>query len=598
MFDDDDNEYGFEEDNVHNRFSGNPDETDDFETTLGYLNHNLEKILLGLIGLGVIAGGVIFFLLWQRGGSETAVVESVPPTLIPTIGIAVIEEEPTLMPEPTLSPTPVPAGGAFVLPAENARLSLNEQVVIEVLVTDPVGIRNIQIFDNEQTILSQQFDGQIEVAYSQGWVPLSDGFHLLKVLMTNREGTQVEVAERNVRVIDFAFIEENQETLTRIETDVAAVRGLSLKEPIDPHLMGQSELKQYMRSFDYTPADAYEDMIVLSLFDFLERGYDLYEASIEFAGSSIAGFYDPATKEFVIVSTDRQINVLEENTYAHELMHALQDQHFGLGELTTGGDVDMSSEEALALRALAEGEADLLESQYQDRFFSDEEAIEVFNIIQTLYRPTQFTIEPVPVLTAQFYFPYQEGAAFVADAFTRGGWDAVTNLWSNRPTSTEQILHPERYYAGDAPQDISINSAQDLLGDSWRLIRDDVMGEFYIRQYLGQQLSPDDVNYGALGWGGDRYLVYLNDKNDTDPLNDEIVLIFKSGWDNAAEADHFGAAWGIYADAAYGTVVDDASVGANCHQTTNIVCSIRLGDEWLIVRAPSFELAGQIISGQ
>ncbi|MFK7800538.1 MAG: Ig-like domain-containing protein [Anaerolineae bacterium] len=592
MFDDDENE------NVHNRFSGNPDETDDFETTLGSLNRNLEKILMGFIGLGLIVAAIIFFLLWRRGAAETAAIQAIAPTLIPTAAIAVIDEVPTQTPEPTLVPTPVPAGGKFLSPEENSRLSLNEQVIIEVFVSDPVGIRNIQIFDNGQTIFSQQFDGQTEVTYSQGWVPLSDGFHLLKVIMTNREGDQVEIAERNVRVIDFEFVEANRETLSRIEADVAAVRGLALKEPVDPHLMGQGELKQYMRSFDYTPADGYEDMLVLSQFDFLERGYDLYEASLEFAGSSIAGFYDPATKEFVIVSTDRQINVLEENTYAHELMHALQDQYFGLGELSTTGDVDLSSEEALALRALAEGEADLLESQYQDRFFTDDEAIEVFNIIQTLYRPTQFTIEPVPVLTAQFYFPYEQGAAFVADAYGRGGWDAVTNLWSNRPTSTEQILHPERYYAGDVPQEISINSADELLGENWRLIRDDVMGEFYIRQYLGQQLSPDDVNYGALGWGGDRYLVYLNDKNDTDPLNDETILIFKSGWDNAAEADHFGDAWSIYADAAYGGVIGDANVGASCRQASDLICSIRLGDEWLIIRAPSLELAGQIISAQ
>lgn len=586
MFDDDDDFFQIDNDDVND----NPD-----ETLFDRVGNNLEKILIGLIGVGLIIGALIFFMLWRRGGPDK-VAEVVIPTLVPTLAIAA--DTPTPPPTATPSPTPIPSEGRFIAPADFQRLGLNETVVIELVATDPIGIRNIQILSNGQTIFSQQFGGELEVNYAQQWVPLSDGFHLLEAKMTNRANTTIDIAKINVRVIDFEFVELNRGTLSRIEADVSAVRGLSLKEQVDPHLMGQGELKQYMRSFDYTPADAYEDMIVLSMFDFLERGYDLYEASLEFAGSSIAGFYDPATKEFVIVSTDREINKLEENTYAHELMHALQDQHFALGDLSSAGDVDLSSEEALALRALAEGEAELLESQYQERFFTVDEQIEVFNIIQTLYRPTQFTIEPVPVLTAQFYFPYEDGAAFVADAYARGGWDAVTNLWANRPTSTEQILHPERYYAGDVPQQIEIQSADGVLGDGWRLIRDDVMGEFYIRQYLGQQLSPDDVNYGALGWGGDRYHVYLNDKGDADTANDEVVLIFKSGWDNPAESDHFGAAWGIYADAAYGGSIGEAVSGSNCRQAADVVCSLRIGDEWLIVRAPSLDLAGQIMSNQ
>ncbi|MFT7586331.1 MAG: hypothetical protein ACI9EW_002767, partial [Cellvibrionaceae bacterium] len=484
MSDDDENENI----NHHDRFSGKPDEVDGYETLIARVGSSLEKILIGVIAFGLLIGALIFFLLWRQADAPEIVTV---PTLAPTIEmaeLAVVEELLTETLEPTVTSTPIPAGGRFLSPVENGRLGLKEQAIIELFITDPIGVRNVQILENGQTIFSQLFDGQTELTYAVQWVPLSNGPRQLTALMTNRAGEQVEVAGINVRVIDFAFMQDNAETFSRIQADVAAIRGLTFKEGIDPHLMGQTELKQYMRSFDYTPADGYEDMLVLSQFDFLERGYDLYEASVEFAGSSIAGFYDPATKAFVIVSIDRQIDTLEESTYAHELMHALQDQHFSLGDMSSG-DVELTSEELLVLRAVAEGEAELLEEQYGEAHFTYEQLVDIFNISQKWYRPTQFTIEPVPVLSAQFYFPYEDGAAFVANAFERNGWAGVTDLWVNRPTSTEQILHPERYYSGDVPQVIDINPADDVLGNGWRLIRDDVMGEFYIRQYLGQGVS-------------------------------------------------------------------------------------------------------------
>lgn len=557
-------------------------------------------LLIGGAGLGLLVVGVLIFLLWQPASPanpETLAMPTIASTAVAVAELALDEVSADLVgvtPTPLPTSTPVPAFGQFVSPEEDQQLGLNDSILLELTVADPMGISNIQILDNGQTIFSQRYSGEQEVSFSQQWVPLSDGYHLLEAQVTNGAGEIVRLAEVKVRIIDFDFIESNREILNRIEADVASIRGLPLKEPVIPHLMGQTELKQYMRSFEYTPADAYNDMLSLYVFDFLDRGYDLYEASIEFTGSSIAGFYDPATKEFVIVSTDRRINILEENTYAHELMHALQDQYFSLGDLST----TPSSDTGLALRSLAEGEAELLEGLYQEKYFSYEQQVEIFNQIQRLYGPSQYTIEPVPVLSEQFYFPYSAGAEFVRNAYDQGGWDAVTNLWANPPTSTEHILHPERYYAGDAPQEIIIQPADQILGDGWRLIRDDVLGEFFIRQYLGQQLNTDDVNYGALGWGGDRYHVYLKDQADNDPGNDDIVLIFKSGWDNATEVDQFGVAWGLYADAAYGGSIGEAIPGSNCRQAADLVCSLRIGNEWIIVRAPTLELAGQILSGQ
>src|SRR5690606_2769545 len=52
-------------------------------------------------------------------------------------------------------------------------------------------------------------------------------------------------------------------------------------------------------------------------------------------------------------------------------------------------------------------------------------------------------------LSETLYFPYNEGAEFVMSFWTEGGWDAVDAVWQNPPSTSEQILHPEKYVDGE-----------------------------------------------------------------------------------------------------------------------------------------------------
>ena len=89
-------------------------------------------------------------------------------------------------------------------------------------------------------------------------------------------------------------------------------------------------------------------------------------------------------------------------------------------------------------------------------------------------------------------------------------WDAVNDVYSNLPQSTEQIIHPEKYLEQDEPQDVTLPDLETALGGTWSQLDTDVFGELYMRLYLEAFINTDQATIAAEGWDGDRY-VYLKD---------------------------------------------------------------------------------------
>jgi hypothetical protein len=85
----------------------------------------------------------------------------------------------------------------------------------------------------------------------------------------------------------------------------------------------------------------------------------------------------------------------------------------------------------------------------------------------------------------------------------------VSNAFTELPQSTEQILHPEKYFAHEAPVKVNLPDVRGLLGSRWKRIDYDVSGEWSYYLILDQFLnSPAESRRAAAGWGGDRYEIY------------------------------------------------------------------------------------------
>ena len=130
-------------------------------------------------------------------------------------------------------------------------------------------------------------------------------------------------------------------------------------------------------------------------------------------------------------------------------------------------------------------------------------------------------------------FPYQEGMTWARVVHQYGGWSNVSKAFKDLPQSTEQILHPEKYFVHEAPVKVSLPDIHLSLGRGWRRIESDVNGEWSLYLILDQFLkSSPDSKRAAAGWGGDRYEVYENQRA-------EVVYVSVSAWDTEKDAREF-----------------------------------------------------------
>lgn len=508
------------------------------------------------------------------------------PTLIPTAAVAAVVLTSAPAPTTTPTPTPKPPSISLISPADGDSVDLGQPVNLIASASDPGGVRFINLTSNGQGIGMQQGGGDLLVELNHTWTPEYAGTHEIIAILTNRAGETMTTAPIRLKVIDQDVMARNAPTWAKVEANVIDLRDLAPLEPVEPTLLSQTELRQRLASnYFYTEEEADRDALILYAFDFVTRDYDLYSLSRRFLGENIAGFYDPESKEFVVVSSDDETNALEQWTYAHEFMHALQDQHFQLGLIT---DATAGFEGDMALRALAEGEAELVQEYYLDwGYFTDADLVEIFNESNKLYG-FAFVSDPgyfPDALINAFLFPYTTGHDFATALFARNGWDGLNAAWENLPQSTEQIIHPDRYFAGDAPQIITLPPLTDTLGIGWSLAEEAVLGEFYLREYLIQQLDGGDVDTAASGWGGDRYAVYWHEESD------DLVLVLRTAWDSTADADQFTAAYTRYTDAHYGPIGEAQADGGTCWQSSVATCVYAAGTEVLVVRAPDLDTA-------
>lgn len=322
----------------------------------------------------------------------------------------------------------------------------------------------------------------------------------------------------------------------QIEDQVLELRELPAKERIEPVILSGDELKERVTAqfANENPVDevavAEETMKAMNL---LPADADLGELYVDLLGSQVIGFYDPHTKELAIVSRSGKVGAIEKMSFAHEFTHALQDQIFGSDNL----DMDAVGEgdRSLGRLSLIEGDASLAMTLWLSKHLGPDELQELLQVDPEV----QAQLEAMPaILRETLMFPYQQGLVFVNQVWASGGWAAVDDVYARPPDSTEQILHPEKYEAGEKPVDVAL-SAADLaaaMGEGWSATPEDTLGEFQVSVWLKENgVKALDASEAAAGWGGDR-LAYLRGPDGA------YGLALATTWDTAAEADEFVAA--------------------------------------------------------
>jgi len=308
---------------------------------------------------------------------------------------------------------------------------------------------------------------------------------------------------------------------------VERAAGLSFKGPTRSALKTREEVRKYLLDKlgkEYPPARQEGIEAVYRLLGLIPDTLDLKALLLDLLTEQVAGFYDPESRTFYGVQgvDPTQLRLV----LAHELVHALQDQYLPLDELMKRrGDAD----EQMATQAVLEGEATIASILV---FLPNPELIRQPGFWQLAREQVRSSSAAMKVfnsaplaLREELLFPYLGGAEFMR------WWDSAhaghpLPTRAELPRSTEQILHPDRYAAGDQPVPVRFSdSTSDVLFE-------DTLGELDI-QLLATVLrgGGEVVTTTPVGWGGDRFRIY---RTPAGP-----ALVWYIVWDDATSAARF-----------------------------------------------------------
>lgn len=350
------------------------------------------------------------------------------------------------------------------------------------------------------------------------------------------------------------------------------MRRLPFKHDVKGELMDRDKLKATLVEKideEVPPEEIRAEEAGLKALGLIPMDMDLKATMIQMLTEEIAGFYDPKTKSMhLIKETDvvegkpaKKPGLLEKllgggkgpkawdkdenkTVIAHEMTHALADQHYDLDKMQerAKGDSDRST----ALSALIEGEAVLtmIGAQMQDYEGNDTAAMPAgrLRLMMGLMGPF-LTMgsgpslkEAPPIIRDSLIFPYIQGLIYAATVTNEGSWDALDKAYANPPLSTEQILHPEKYIGPaeklDPPQAIVFGKL--AAPEGWKEAGRNVAGEMGIGVLL-------DSKSAAAGWDGDTFVVFEGPEK-------KLALVWATTWDDEDEAKEFAKAMSKHAE--------------------------------------------------
>lgn len=351
------------------------------------------------------------------------------------------------------------------------------------------------------------------------------------------------------------------------------MRKLDFKRKVGGKVVPRNELRDILAKIEdeETPPEKMRaEETGMKALGLIPADMDLRQVMLRLQTEEVAGFYDPKTQTMHLVKepppepgkqkkqglfgnlfgTGKPKGFDKDETkvvLAHEMTHALADQHFDLKAMYKAAEGD--SDRQMALSALVEGEATLTmigasREDWDGRATTQMPARRMSLMIGLITPMLGFTAGPAfreapPVLSEQMTFPYLRGLVLCALITNKGGWDALDAAYRKPPLSTEQVIHPEKYFGEGPDKKPDLPIAIDLgelnpggggadKAGAWKEAERDTIGELTI----SIMLRDHHGKAAAAGWGGDTYAAF-------EGPGGRLGLVWLTTWDTEADAREF-----------------------------------------------------------
>ena len=377
--------------------------------------------------------------------------------------------------------------------------------------------------------------------------------------------------------------------IAKMLREVSAARGLAATRAVPGVVLPRDALiarvKEHV-AIEIPPEAIRREGLAMQVLGFLPTTFDYAAEVFALLEAQLAGFYEPTDGTMYMAGDLDDENA--EATLAHELVHALQDQHWDLKLRSKykPGQSDRSS----ALSCLAEGDAtsamaDILVSHMNPDKTALDLPEDVF-VAQVMSSVSTGPSAKAPhIMRASLVSPYVDGTLFVHALRRRGGWAMVDRAWTELPATTEQILHADKWEAREPALEVSVPTWA-ALGTGWAVVDEDTYGEQGLRLSFAEWATGDEATIAAAGWGGDRAALITQ--------GDRVALAIHARYDPSPEApaDAFAVRAFRILSAAIGRkpgkpALNDASLVCVERRALGPLAIARRGREIAIVAGPA-----------
>ena len=359
------------------------------------------------------------------------------------------------------------------------------------------------------------------------------------------------------------------------------LRGLEFIEPPRVTFLSQEELGARVAAEideEVDPEEVAVEEAWYRLLGLLDPDTDLLQSIKALYSEQVAGLYDADTGE-LLVSDSGELTPLAQTIVVHELIHALTDQHFEFDEVFDDLREADRFHEASALQALVEGDA-----TYFQLIFLQELPVEqrIAAVTESLEADTT-VIDSLPDWFGEdLTFPYDSGFAFVTRLVEEEGLAGLDQAYRRLPATTEQIMHPEKYFIIEPGRDVSLPESA---LEGYEVFEEGTLGEWNLGLYLLDGVDDGEALIAAAGWGGDAYRLFWD--------GEQVAFLYRFEGDTPRDAEELG-------EALVASVGERMSVGPS--STTDGVTTFVPGESFAFVAVDGatvwFVAADDPVAGQ
>jgi len=302
--------------------------------------------------------------------------------------------------------------------------------------------------------------------------------------------------------------------MENIQDEVSTLRGLEFQTQVQNAIVDADQASLILGNL-YLGSEAAQSLLnherTLGALGLISADYYLTDYALSSHADHLGAFYVPAETRLYLVGDN--FAELMPFIYSHVVGHTLINQNFEVQALQAEECLPFS-DACRSMLAFVEGQSTLLSRQWLNAYasaaiFQDAEAYNPDPLLIQAQTPPDFAL-------LDLAFPYEQGFDFAQTVYDEGGWEQINSVYDNPPASSEQILHAEKFFAGEVPKEVDDPALGDALGAEWSLTDSGSLGEWLTYLLLAHgadantRLAETAALDAAAGWGGDQFQAYVH----------------------------------------------------------------------------------------